>query len=95
MKKFANVLIVTAVIGVAAAAVAYFLSRKKKAAIIIDDEFDAVDDIDDDDEDRSYVSLTQPEAKEDNFTPLKDAVSDGVEKVDEKVEDFFDEEDEN
>ncbi len=92
MKKFAKVLIATTVIAAGAAAVAYFLSRKKKAAIIIDDEFD---DIDDDDEDRTYVSLNQPEEKEDTFTPLKETVADAVEKVEEKVEDFFDEDDEN
>lgn len=93
MKKFAKVLIATAVIGAGAAAVAYFLSRKKKAAIIIDDEFDDIDD--DDDDDRTYVSLNQPEEKEDTFTPLKETVAEAVEKVDEKVEDFFDEDDEN
>ena len=50
-----------------------------------------LDDIDDDD-DRAYVSLTQPEEeKEDTFTPLKETVADAVEKVEEKVEDFFDE----
>ena len=86
MKKFAKVLIATAVIGGIAAAVAYFYSQKKKATITIDDEFD--EDFDDDDEDeRSYVSLN-PSDKE--FTPLSETVAEAADAVAEEVEEFFD-----
>lgn len=88
MKKFAKVLIATAVIGGIAAAVAYFYSRKKKATITIDDEFDDYED--DDEEDRTYVTLNKDE---EDFTPLSETVADAAETAKEKVEEFFNESD--
>ena len=101
-KKFGKFLLFTAAIGTAAAAAYYYLQKKDAVSTVPED-----DDYDDFSEDldevsessRNYVPLTpesksveEPEKKEE-FTPLNETVARLADKVEETVEEFFDEED--
>lgn len=102
-KKFGKFLLFTAAIGSAAAAAYYFLQKKDSAdtAPEDDDYDDFSEDLDTDTNTaQNYVSLTpepakaeESEASKDGFTPLSETVAQAAEKVEETVEEFFDEED--
>lgn len=106
-KKFGKFMLVTAAIGTAAAAAYYYLQKKDTASVPEDEDYDDFsEDLDEaPDSSRSYVPLT-PETKsadetkdanesekKDSFTPLTETVAQTVEKTEETVEEFFDEED--
>lgn len=107
-KKLGKFMLVTAAIGTAAAAAYYYLQKKDTSSTVPEDEDydDFSEDLDEaPDSARSYVPLT-PETKnaeetkgadetekKDSFTPLTETVAHAVEKTEETVEEFFDEED--
>lgn len=108
-KKFGKFLLFTAAVGTAAAAAYYYVRKKDSEASIFQDDDDDYDDFSedlDDDTDassRNYVPLNREgqSTSEDNgsqqkstsdFTPLEHLAQD-TEKLEETVEEFFDEED--
>lgn len=101
--KFGKFLLFTAAVGTAAAATYYFTQKKAPALSALQDDDDDYDDFSEDlDEDtevapRNYVSLnldgSEKSKEEDTFTPLADQIIQTVDKVEETVEEFFDEED--
>lgn len=102
-KKFGKFLLFTAATAAACAGVYYYLQSKGKLAMDYngDDDEDYDDfgeDLDDAESNRSYVSLNHenaPAAESEPFEKLSSLVSDAAEKAEEKVEEFFDEDDEN
>lgn len=108
-KKFGKILFATAAIGTAAAAAYYYFKKKDAdltASNIDDEDYDDFsEDLDDEaDSSRTYVALNRENAQttedttdKDSFTPLHETLSKAAEateeKVEETVEDFFDEED--
>lgn len=105
-KKFGKFLLLTTAVGTVAAAAYYYLQKKDSVIDIPDDE--DYDDFSEDpdentDSSRNYVSLNTEaktdaseggdEEKKDTFTPLSEQVKKAGEKVEETVEEFFDEED--
>lgn len=104
MKKFGKFLLFTAGVTAACAGVYYYLQNKEKFSSNYsgdeDDDYDDFsEDLDDTDSNRSYVPLNHDGDKEDgSFKKLSSLVSDAAEsvkeKVGEKVEEFFDEDDE-
>lgn len=105
-KKFGKFLLFTAATAAACAGVYYYLQSKGKLAADYngeeDDDYDDFgEDLDDTESGRSYVSLnhdTATEPKEEAsseapFEKLSSLVSDAAEKTEEKVEEFFDEDD--
>ena len=99
-KKFGKFLLFTAAIGTAAAAAYYYLQKKDTVSPVPeDDDYDDFsEDLDATSDNSHYVSLT-PEAKNaaneenDGFTPLTETVAQAADKVEETVEEFFDEDD--
>lgn len=100
-KKFGKFLMFTAAVGAVAAGAYYYMQNKNKNNFEDDDDFDDFDDFSedlDDDEttkdssakERSYVSLNLDDAN-----PAEEKVSDTVTTPEnlEKVEEFFDEDD--
>lgn len=106
MKKLGKFLLFTAGITAACAGVYYYLQNKDKFTCNYngdeDDDYDDFsEDLDDTDSNRSYVPLNHDGEKEEDgsFKKLSSLVSDAAdtvkEKVGEKVEEFFDEDDES
>lgn len=105
-KKFGKFVLFTAAVAAAGAGVYYYLKNKEALASEFDEEDEDYDDFSDDLEEteanRSYVALshdsTAPtedaDAEEAPFEKLSSIVSDAAETAEEKVEEFFDEEDE-
>lgn len=107
-KKFGKVLMVTAALGAVAAGAYYYLQNKDS---FVDDDFEDDDDFDNFDEDldeetdRNYVDLNLDKADEfkegleaakaDATEKVVGAVKDAAEKAETKVEEFFDDEDDN
>lgn len=99
-KKFGKFLLFTAAIGTAAAAAYYYLQKKDTVSPVPeDDDYDDFsEDLDETSGNSHYVSLT-PESKnasneeKDGFTPLTETVAQAADKVEETVEEFFDEDD--
>lgn len=99
-KNFGKFLFLTAAVAAAGAGVYYYLKKKDDLVFDYEDE-DFDNDVEDDDvSNRSYVSLEQDEKTEEDktseevpFQKLSSLVSDVTEKAEEKVEEFFDEED--
>ena len=110
-KKFGKVLLFTAAVGSAAAAVCYFLRKKDNAQDAGEEEDydDFSDDLEESsDSSRSYVALNPETAaagtevseekaseEKDAFTPLTEQVAQSMDKADESVEAFFDEDEED
>ena len=102
-KKFGKFVLFTAAASAACAGVYYYFQKKEQLAAADDFEDEDYDDFSEDlDEDanRSYVSLNLDEApaeetvaEEAPFEKLSDLVSDASETAEEKVEEFFDEDD--
>ncbi len=101
MKKFGKFLLFTAGVAAACAGVYYYLQNKEKFSVNFnsdeDDDYDDFsEDLDDTESNRSYVPLNHDTEKEESsFRKLSTMVSDAAETVKEKVEEFFDEEDDN
>lgn len=107
-KKFGKFVLFTAAAAAAGAGVYYYLKNKEALASNFDEEDEDYDDFSDDLEDeanRSYVALSHDDAavakadaeevaEEAPFEKLSSIVSDAAETAEEKVEEFFDEEDE-
>lgn len=107
-KKFGKFLLFTAATAAACAGVYYYLQNKEKFSADYngdeDEDYDDFsDDLDDADSNRSYVSLTpennaageQASSQEEApFEKLSSLVADAADKAEEKVEEFFDEDDE-
>ena len=99
-KNFGKFLLLTGAVAAAGAGVYYYLKKKDDLALEYEDE-DFDNDIPDDDiSSRSYVSLEQTDtadetdaSEEKPFQKLSSLVSDVTEKAEEKVEEFFDEDD--
>ena len=101
-KNFGKFLLLTGAVAAAGAGVYYYLKKKDDLAFEYeDDDFDN-DAPDDDASTRSYVSLEQTDntneaesSEAEPFQKLSSLVFDITEKAEDKVEDFFDEEDES
>lgn len=107
-KKFGKFILFTAAAAAACAGVYYYFQNKQKfSADYNDDEDDDYDnfsdDLDDTDVNRSYVALshdnettaeTDSAKEEAPFEKLSSLVSDVSQKAEEKVEEFFDEDEE-
>ncbi len=105
-KKFGKFVLFTAAVAAAGAGVYYYLKNKETLASDFDEEDEDYDDFSDDLEEteanRSYVALShdsaapaeEAAAEETPFEKLSSIVSDAAEAAEEKVEEFFDEEDE-
>ncbi|MCH5275621.1 MAG: hypothetical protein J1E65_07250 [Lachnospiraceae bacterium] len=100
-KNFGKFLLLTTVVAAAGAGVYYYLKNRDDLLLDYEDEDFDNDVPDDDASNRSYVSLQQDEASADTedsgaepFQKLSSLVSDAAEKAEEKVEEFFDEDDE-
>lgn len=99
-KKFGKFLLFTAAVGAVAAGTYYYLQNKTARVEEDDDDFDDFDEYDEDLEDetdeagRSYVSLDLENAADTASKPQTDtaAPASGA-KREEKVEEFFDDED--
>lgn len=107
--KFGKFLLFTAAVGTAAAAAYYFTQKKAPAMSALQDDDDDYDDFSEDLDDdtevapRNYVSLNldsseesmkeETSKEEEAFTPLAEQIIQTVDKVEETVEEFFDEED--
>lgn len=102
-KKFGKFLLFTAAVGAVAAGTYYYLQNKSPNIEEDDDDFDDFDDYDDDfddeeDAERSYVSLnldnaaTASPAQAEDTAPQPDQ-AEVSSKPEEKVEEFFDDED--
>lgn len=101
-KKFGKFLLFTAAMGTAAAAAYYYLQKKDAvSAVPEDDDYDDFsEDLDEaPDSSHSYVPLNhetkreEENEKKDGFTPLTETVAQTEDRVEETVEEFFDEED--
>lgn len=107
-KKFGKFLLITAAAAAACAGAYYYFQNKQKFSADYDgdedDDYDNFsDDLDDTESTRSYVALNNHEdetaqkddtAKEEvPFEKLSSLVSDTAEKAEEKIEEFFDEDD--
>ncbi|MCH5270112.1 MAG: hypothetical protein J1E83_05130 [Lachnospiraceae bacterium] len=97
-KKFSKFLLLTAAVAAAGAGVYYYLKNRDDLALDYDDEDFDNDVLDDDVSNRSYVSLEQDDkteetepAEEEPFRKLSSLVSETAAKAEDKVEDFFDE----
>lgn len=105
-KKFGKFVLFTAAAAAAGAGVYYYLKNKEALTSDFDEEDEDYDDFSDDLEEeanRSYVALSHDGAatevakevtEEAPFEKLSSIVSDAAEAAEEKVEEFFDEEDE-
>lgn len=105
-KKFGKFLMVTAALGAVAAGAYYYLQNKDA---FVDDDFDDDDDFDnfdedlDEDADRNYVDLDLDKsedfkegleaAKVDATEKVVGAAKEAADKVETKVEEFFDDDD--
>ena len=101
-KKFGKFLLFSAAAAAACAGVYYSFQNKGKLSSDFDDEDEDYDDFGEDLEDgenRSYVALTHDGESTDegaetkSFQKLSSIVTDTADKAEEKVEEFFDEDD--
>lgn len=101
-KKFSKFVLFTAAAAAAGAGLYYYLKNKEALVSDFDEEDEDYDDFSDDLEEeanRSYVALshdgaTEEVSEEAPFEKLSSIVSDAADAAEEKVEEFFDEEDE-
>ena len=101
-KKFGKFLLFTAAAAAAGAGAYYYFKKKNDSAAVdacADDDYDDFSEDLEDEDNRTYVSLnpddiTEVTTEEPPFEKLSDLVSDVTEQAEEKVEEFFDDDDE-